>query len=361
MASWLFSWSHHQWPGWVASSRALSIIALISASVMRPPSLGTSVTVAPKACIVRRFSSLNASEKTTWSLYSRAAHTKAREIPVVPAVYSTTVSPGRRRPLAAAAWTAARAMRSFMLPVGLAHSSLTRTRADPGGTTRRSDTKGVLPMPPRAPAGTVIASSLLARRGQCRAPAPANSAYGVRDPLSPPWTTDLVASASDGPGRGSPTARPDVRSGDRLEAILAPVRRPGSIRPYGPGIGSTGRDVRVPRVVGDGSRRGRDRRRMADAERGRRTEPRVSGRGANGHPVEQRQRAVARGMDAVLGGLPRLGRAPHGREDAQGSRPVDCDDGCVARQVPDRGRRSAWPRVVHAGCSRLQSDACLPP
>ena len=116
---------------------------------------------APKACIVRRFSSLKASEKATWSRYPRAAHTKAREIPVVPAVYSTTVSPGARRPSAAAAWMAARAMRSFMLPVGFAHSSLTRIRADPGGTTRWSETSGVFPMPPRAPAGTVIAIRFL--------------------------------------------------------------------------------------------------------------------------------------------------------------------------------------------------------
>src|ERR1043165_6936948 len=71
-------------------------------------------------------------------------------MPVVPAVYSTTVPPGRRRPSASAASIAARAMRSFMLPVGFAASSLISSRAAPGGTMRRSSTSGVLPMPSKA-------------------------------------------------------------------------------------------------------------------------------------------------------------------------------------------------------------------
>ena len=40
-------------------------------------------------------------------------------MPVVPAVYSTTVPPGGSRPAAAARSTMARAIRSFMLPVGI--------------------------------------------------------------------------------------------------------------------------------------------------------------------------------------------------------------------------------------------------
>src|SRR5436309_15276441 len=43
----------------------------------------------------------------------------------------------------------ARATRSFMLPVGLADSSFAMMRADPAGTTRRSSTRGVLPMASR--------------------------------------------------------------------------------------------------------------------------------------------------------------------------------------------------------------------
>src|SRR5688572_19364943 len=76
-------------------------------------------------------------------------------MPVVPDVYSTTVPPGRSRPSASAYFTAASAMRSFMLPVGFAHSSLTSTRAAPRGTTLRSSTSGVLPMPPSTLAATV--------------------------------------------------------------------------------------------------------------------------------------------------------------------------------------------------------------
>lgn len=64
---------------------------------------------------------------------------------MLPPVYSTTVPPGCNRPAATAPATTARAMRSFMLPVGLWLSSLTGTRAQPRGTTRRSSTTGVLP------------------------------------------------------------------------------------------------------------------------------------------------------------------------------------------------------------------------
>src|SRR5207244_11846260 len=78
-----------------------------------------------------------------------AAHIMAREIPVVPAVYSTTVPPGGSLPSVAARSTMARATRSFMLPVGLADSSFAMMRADPAGTTRRSSTHGVLPMASR--------------------------------------------------------------------------------------------------------------------------------------------------------------------------------------------------------------------
>ncbi len=59
--------------------------------------------------------------------------------------------PGCSRPSPAAASMAAWAIRSFMLPVGLAHSSLAMTRADPGGTTRTNSTSGVFPMPASAP------------------------------------------------------------------------------------------------------------------------------------------------------------------------------------------------------------------
>ncbi len=53
--------------GFVGDLPARAIIALISASVICPRSLGTSSTTAPNAFIVRRFSSLNASENTMCS------------------------------------------------------------------------------------------------------------------------------------------------------------------------------------------------------------------------------------------------------------------------------------------------------
>src|SRR2546429_1102515 len=59
-------------------------------------------------------------------------------MPVVPAVYSTTVPRGESRPSAAAHSIIALAMRSFILPVGFADSNLTTTRAEPAGTTLRS-------------------------------------------------------------------------------------------------------------------------------------------------------------------------------------------------------------------------------
>src|SRR6266568_1812499 len=81
-------------------------------------------------------------------------------MPVVPAVYSTTVPPGGSLPSAAARSTMARATRSFMLPVGLADSSFAMMRAEPAGTTRRSSTSGVLPMASRTcrlPEGLTLA------------------------------------------------------------------------------------------------------------------------------------------------------------------------------------------------------------
>ena len=47
-----------------------------------------------------------------------------------------------------------------MLPVGFANSSLTMTRAEPGGTTRTSSTSGVFPMPDNAPRETASTTLL---------------------------------------------------------------------------------------------------------------------------------------------------------------------------------------------------------
>src|SRR2546428_5216961 len=74
------------------------------------------------------------------------AQTKAREEPVLPPVYSTTVKPGRRSPRASASSIIASAIRSLYDPVGLKYSSLTSTSALLAGTTLCSRTTGVFPM-----------------------------------------------------------------------------------------------------------------------------------------------------------------------------------------------------------------------
>ena len=74
------------------------------------------------------------------------AQTSESETPVLPPVYSTTGPPGGRRPSASAASIMARAMRSFMLPVGFSLSILRRMREPFEGTILRKGRSEVLPM-----------------------------------------------------------------------------------------------------------------------------------------------------------------------------------------------------------------------
>ena len=80
---------------------------------MIPEGLGTISTWAPKASIVRRFSSAKASEVTMWRGWPVTAQTNANELPVLPPVYSTTAWPGRSRPERSAPSIMASAMRSL--------------------------------------------------------------------------------------------------------------------------------------------------------------------------------------------------------------------------------------------------------
>src|SRR5947209_3582938 len=73
----------------------------------------------------------------------------ARAGPVLPPVYSTTVSPGEMRPSRSAPSTIARAMRSFIEPVGLRYSSFTQSSASFAGAQRCRRTSGVLPIASR--------------------------------------------------------------------------------------------------------------------------------------------------------------------------------------------------------------------
>src|SRR5262245_6236829 len=81
--------------------------------------------------------------------YPLAVQTSASDAPVLPPVYSTTVSPGTSRPSRSARSITARAMRSFMLPVGFSHSSFTSMAAYPEGTTLVRRTMEVLPIASR--------------------------------------------------------------------------------------------------------------------------------------------------------------------------------------------------------------------
>src|SRR5204862_461990 len=62
------------------------------------PSLFRTPGRAPHPSMLRRFSTATASLHTIRQRYPFAAHTNAREMPVLPPVYSTTVMPGFRSP-----------------------------------------------------------------------------------------------------------------------------------------------------------------------------------------------------------------------------------------------------------------------
>ena len=75
-----------------------------------------------------------------------AAATKARAMPVLPLVGSTSSLPGPSRPSCSARQIMAAPMRHFTEKAGLRPSILASTRAPHPWVTRLSCTKGVLPM-----------------------------------------------------------------------------------------------------------------------------------------------------------------------------------------------------------------------
>src|SRR5580765_3821319 len=112
-------------------------------------------------------------------------------MPVVPAVYSTTVSAGSSAPARSAPSITASAIRSFMLPVGLAHSSFASTRADPLGTTLRSAINGVPPIPASTPSRPRASVTSASRAGLAGEHAADQRTPGDR-------THDAVVGGSDG-------------------------------------------------------------------------------------------------------------------------------------------------------------------
>ena len=110
------------------------------------------------------------------SRYSLAAQTRASEVPVLPPVYSTMVSPRFSRPSCSARAITVRAMRSLRLPVGFSHSSLTKMAAPPRGATLRSRTIEVFPIASRmSMSATPFARKLAEDAGRRR--------YGIRTAL----------------------------------------------------------------------------------------------------------------------------------------------------------------------------------
>jgi hypothetical protein len=146
----LLNWLVAKAPVSPAISAALRIIDGMRSGVI-PSGLGISSTSAPNACIVRIFSTANASDDTIRSGYPFTAHTSASDEPVLPPVYSTTVWPGCSRPSASAASIIASAIRSLYEPVGLAASIFTQTSAQPSSVMRASWTTGVPPIPASPP------------------------------------------------------------------------------------------------------------------------------------------------------------------------------------------------------------------
>ena len=70
----------------------------------------------------------------------------ARPTPVLPAVASMMVPPGRSQPRCSASAIMARPTRSLTLPPGLSDSTLTDTVAGTSSASRRSRTSGVRPI-----------------------------------------------------------------------------------------------------------------------------------------------------------------------------------------------------------------------
>ena len=101
----------------------------IKSGVIFPSWLATISSSAPKARIVSSFSRAKASDETTLNGYPFTAQTKARDEPVLPPVYSTTVMPGRKSPRFSASSIIARAIRSLYEPVGLKYSNFMSTSA----------------------------------------------------------------------------------------------------------------------------------------------------------------------------------------------------------------------------------------
>ena len=108
------------------------------------------IILAPKASIAHCLLFENASENTAINFKPKTAETKANAVPVLPPVYSITVSPGDNSPLSIALVRPDNAIRSLYEPVGLPPSSFSQTSAELLGTIFSNRTRGVFPIALRA-------------------------------------------------------------------------------------------------------------------------------------------------------------------------------------------------------------------
>jgi hypothetical protein len=115
----------------------------------RPSTDGTTSTSAPSARRSWKRSSVKQSAITISARYPLALQTSASDGPVLPPVYSTTVSPAESNPSRSAPSTIASAMRSFIEPVGLKYSSFSHSSAPFAGAHRWRRTIGVFPIASR--------------------------------------------------------------------------------------------------------------------------------------------------------------------------------------------------------------------
>jgi hypothetical protein len=115
----------------------------------RPSTEATTSISAPRARISWNRSSVKQSAITISAQYPFARQTSASAGPVLPPVYSTTVSPGEIRPSRSAPSIIASAIRSFIDPVGLQYSSFSQSSAPFAGAQLLMRTSGVFPIASR--------------------------------------------------------------------------------------------------------------------------------------------------------------------------------------------------------------------
>src|SRR5690242_1521726 len=115
----------------------------------RPSTDLTTSSSAPSARTSWKRSSVKQSAITIRHRYPFARQTSASAGPVLPPVYSTTVSPECSRPSRSAPSIIATAIRSFIEPDGFRYSSFTHSSAPFAGAHRVRRTSGVFPMAAR--------------------------------------------------------------------------------------------------------------------------------------------------------------------------------------------------------------------